>query len=85
MPSACRLIVRAYGVKVGHESCSNAKAKYSSSVVPPNPSIHFHHCLFQKKPSAAVAQLLHIHIKYVYTQPRYTDLEISCTWDYVSQ
>ena len=26
------------------ESCTNAKAKYSSSVVPPDPSVHFYHC-----------------------------------------
>jgi len=29
---------------VGRESCPNAKAKYSSSVVPPDPSVHFYHC-----------------------------------------
>ena len=27
------------------ESCTNAKAKYSSSVVPPDPSVHFYHWL----------------------------------------
>jgi len=43
MPSACRLIVRAYRGKSGPESCTNAKAKYSSSVVPPDPSVHFYH------------------------------------------
>ena len=32
------------GVKVGRESCTNAKAKYSSSVVSPDPSVHFYHC-----------------------------------------
>ena len=31
------------GVKVGRESCTNAKAKYSSSVVSPDPSVHFYH------------------------------------------
>ena len=31
------------GVKVGRESCTNAKAKYSSSVVPPDPLVHFYH------------------------------------------
>ena len=51
MPSACRLIVRAKFVKftisIPRESCTNAKAKYSSrpSVVPPDPSVHFYHCL----------------------------------------
>ena len=33
MPSACR-----------REWCTNAKANYSSSVVPPDPSVHFYHC-----------------------------------------
>ena len=28
------------------ESCTNAKAKYSSSVVPPDPSVHFYHCIY---------------------------------------
>jgi len=26
-------------------SCTNANAKYSSSVVPPDPSVHFYHCV----------------------------------------
>jgi len=47
MPSVCRLIVRAKFVKftilIPGESCTNAKAKYSSSVVPPDPSVHFYH------------------------------------------
>jgi len=30
---------------IPRESCTNAKAKYSSSVVPPDPSVHFYHCL----------------------------------------
>ena len=34
---------RKAGVKVGRDSCTNAKAKYSSSVVPPDPSVHFYH------------------------------------------
>ena len=28
---------------MGRESCTNAKAKYSSSVEPPDPSVHFYH------------------------------------------
>jgi len=28
---------------IPRESCTNAKAKYSSSVVPPDPSVHFYH------------------------------------------
>ena len=48
MPSACRLIVRAieivkFTISIPRESCTNAKAKYSSSVVPPDPLVHFYH------------------------------------------
>jgi len=43
MPSACRLILQAK-LSIPRESCTNAKAKYSSSVVPPDPSVHFYHC-----------------------------------------
>ena len=31
-------------ISIPRESCTNAKAKYSSSVVPPDPSVHFYHC-----------------------------------------
>jgi len=29
-------------ISIPRESCTNAKAKYSSSVVPPDPSVHFY-------------------------------------------
>jgi len=32
-----------FTISVPRESCTNAKAKYSSSVVPPDPSVHFYH------------------------------------------
>ena len=32
-----------FTISIPRESCTNAKAKYSSSVVPPDPSVHFHH------------------------------------------
>jgi len=32
-----------FTISIPRESCTNAKAKYSSSVVPPNPSVHFYH------------------------------------------
>jgi len=32
-----------FTISTPRESCTNAKAKYSSSVVPPNPSVHFYH------------------------------------------
>jgi len=33
-------------MSIPRESCTNAKAKYSSSVVPPDPSVYFYHCLY---------------------------------------
>jgi len=49
MPSAYRLIVRAkFTISIPRESCTNAKAKYNSSVVPPDPSVHFYHCRVPK-------------------------------------
>jgi len=33
-----------FTISIPRESCTNAKAKYSSSVVPPNPSVHFYNC-----------------------------------------
>jgi len=33
-----------FSISITRESCTNAKAKYSSSVVPPDPSVHFYHC-----------------------------------------
>ena len=33
-----------FTISIPRESCTNAKAKYSSSVVPPDPSVHFYHC-----------------------------------------
>ena len=32
-----------FKISIPRESCTNAKAKYSSSVVPPDPSVHFYH------------------------------------------
>ena len=34
-----------FTISIPRESCTNAKAKYSSSVVLPDPSVHFYHCL----------------------------------------
>jgi len=34
-----------FTISIPRESCTNAKAKYSSSVVPPDPSVHFYHWL----------------------------------------
>ena len=32
-----------FTISIPRESCTNVKAKYSSSVVPPDPSVHFYH------------------------------------------
>jgi len=32
-------------ISIPRESCTSAKAKYSSSVVPPDPSVHFYYWL----------------------------------------
>ena len=32
-----------FTISIPRESCTNAKAKYSSSVVLPGPSVHFYH------------------------------------------
>ena len=32
-----------FTILIPRESCTNAKAKYSISVVPPDPSVHFYH------------------------------------------
>jgi len=32
-----------FTISIPRESCTSAKAKYSSSVVPPDPSVHFDH------------------------------------------
>jgi len=34
-----------FTISIPRESCTNAKAKYSSSEVPPDPSVHFYHWL----------------------------------------
>jgi len=33
-----------FTISIPHESCTNAKVKYSSSIVPPDPLVHFYHC-----------------------------------------
>ena len=35
-----------FTISIPRESCTNAKAKYSSSVVPPNASVDFYHCVY---------------------------------------
>ena len=33
-----------FTISIPRESCTNAKAKYTSSAVPPDPSVHFYNC-----------------------------------------
>jgi len=40
---SAREIVK-FTISIPRESCTNAKAKYSSSLVPRDPSVHFYHC-----------------------------------------
>jgi len=35
-----------FAISIPRESCTNGKAKYSNSVMPPDPSVHFYHCLY---------------------------------------
>jgi len=43
-----------FTISIPRESCTNAKAKYSRSVVPPDPSVHFYHCAPHLKYVAAL-------------------------------
>ena len=43
MPADSANEIVKFTISVPRESCTNAKAKYSSSVVPPDPSVHFYH------------------------------------------
>jgi len=45
VPADSAAAVVKFTISIPHESCPNAKAKYSSSVVPPDPSVHFYHCI----------------------------------------
>ena len=44
MPADSASEIVKFTISIPRESCTNAKAKYSSSVVPPDPSVHFYHC-----------------------------------------
>ena len=44
-----------FKILIPRESCANAKSKYSSSVVPPDPSVHFYHWMQPKTTSGHVA------------------------------
>ena len=43
MPADIASEIVKFTISIPRESCTNAKAKYSSSVVPLNPSVHFYH------------------------------------------
>ena len=44
MPADSASEIVKFTILIPRESCTNAKAKYSSSVVPPDHLVHFHHC-----------------------------------------
>jgi len=44
VPADSAAAVVKFAISIPRETCTNAKAKYSSSVVPPDPSVHFYHC-----------------------------------------
>jgi len=54
-------------------SCTNAKAKYSSSVVSPDPSVHFYHCVLVVY--AEVKWLQHITLFYDGFQSRHIQVK----------
>ena len=43
MPADSASEIVKFTISIPRELCTNAKAKYSSSVVPPDPSVHFYH------------------------------------------
>jgi len=45
VPADSAAAVVKFTISIPSKSCTNAKAKYSSSVVPPDPSVHFCHCI----------------------------------------
>jgi len=42
-PADSAAAVVKFTISIPHESCTNAKAKYCSSIEPPDPSVHFYH------------------------------------------
>ena len=44
MPADSASEIVKFTISIPRESCTSAKAKYSSSVVPPDLSVHFYHC-----------------------------------------
>jgi len=49
VPADSAAAVVKFTISIPRESCTNGKAKYSSSVVPPDPSVHFYHWLNHEK------------------------------------
>ena len=58
MPADSASEIVKFTISIPRESCINAKAKYSSSVVPPDPSVHFYHCV-----SVRIADIRKISIR----------------------
>ena len=53
VPADSAAAVVKFTISIPRESCTNAKAKYSSSIVPPDPSVHFYHWLLQNPVTAS--------------------------------
>jgi len=51
VPADSAAAVVKFTISIPRESCTNTKAKYSSSVVPPDPSVHFYHWLSRQTAS----------------------------------
>jgi len=47
VPADSAAAVVKFTVSIPREWCTNAKAKYSSRVVPPDPSVHFYHRVYR--------------------------------------
>ena len=57
VPADSAAAVVKFAISIRRESCTNAKAKYSSSVVPPDPSVHFYHCFWGMDARADISSI----------------------------
>ena len=65
MPADSASEVVKFTITIPRESCTNAKAKYSSSVVPPDPSVHFYHCPLLQNPGGAAGPALDTNMQII--------------------
>jgi len=62
VPADSTAAVVKFTISIPRESCTNAK--YSSSVVPPDPSVHFYHCLVTQPAKVTVDIILYCSNEY---------------------